>query len=92
MNDTMPASREGVKESENNINNSSCESNVIQEGLMVSRYYQVYNPKTKRWVKIDFYTGLIVAEKKTPLEYKKIPKMIRRVVKKKKSVWDVFLR
>jgi len=41
---------------------------------MVRKYYQVYNKKNGRWVKIDRYTGLIVAVKKTPGPYKNIHK------------------
>jgi len=83
MNDTIPESREGVIESENNLNNVNYESNVIeQEGLMASRYYQVWNPRLKRWVKMDSSTGRIVAVKKTKGEYKNLPK--------KKTFWDKF--
>jgi hypothetical protein len=35
---------------------------------------QVYNPTTKKWVKIDKETGKIVAHKKSPGPYKKVPK------------------
>ncbi len=48
-----------------------------------SEVIQVYNPKTKRWVKIDKKTGKIVAHKKSPGPYKNIPKYQPK--KKKKS-------
>ena len=35
---------------------------------------QVYNPKIKRWVKIDTKTGRIIAHKKTLGSYKNILK------------------
>ena len=35
---------------------------------------QVYNPKTKKWVKIDKETGKIVAHKKSSGPYKDVPK------------------
>lgn len=73
------------------INNNGCECNVLEDvGCMVSRYYQVWNPRIKRWVKIDSYTGLIVSVKKTNGEYKNIPKKPFGKVKKKKGFWDVF--
>lgn len=57
---------------------------------MVSRYYQVWNPRIKRWVKIDSYTGLIVDVKKSSGEYKNLPKTPGGKVKKKKGFWDYF--
>lgn len=35
---------------------------------------QVYNPKTKRWVKIDREIGKVVAHKKSPGPYKNVPR------------------
>lgn len=35
---------------------------------------QIYNPTTKRWVKIDRTTGKIISHKKTEGAYKDIPK------------------
>jgi len=43
-----------------------------------SKRVQVFNPKTKRWVKIDRASGKIVAHKKTPGPYKNVPKHRKR--------------
>lgn len=40
----------------------------------VKNRVQVYNPLTKRWVKLDTTTGRIVDHKKTEGEYKGIRK------------------
>lgn len=42
-----------------------------QTGQVKSRV-QVKNPVTKRWVKIDTYSGRILDHKKTPGPYKRI--------------------
>ncbi len=39
-----------------------------------SRYYQIYNPLTDRWSKVDRETNLIVSTKKSKGPYKGVPK------------------
>lgn len=51
----------------------------------MARYYQRYNSRLKRWVKIDLDTGLIVGVKKSPGPYENLPKTRGRKVKKKKK-------
>lgn len=72
------------------IDDSILENNIVDEDIMVSRYYQRYNSRIDRWIKIDSYTGLIVAVKKSPGEYKNIPKTPGGKVKRHKAFWDFF--
>jgi hypothetical protein len=39
---------------------------------MMKNRVQILNPVTQRWVKVDTYTGCIIAHKKTPEPYKNI--------------------
>lgn len=57
---------------------------------MVSRYYQVWNPGMKSWIKMDSHTGMIVDVKKSPGEYKNLPKKPSGKMKRKKGFWDIF--
>ena len=45
------------------------------------KYLQIFNPKIKRWVKIDRSSGKIIAHKKTKYPYKNIPSCIDEVLK-----------
>ena len=54
------------------------------------RYYQEYNSRLGKWVKIDSETGLIVAVKKSQGEYGDLPKTPWSNVEKRKSFWDFF--
>lgn len=58
----------------------------------MGKYYQVYNPKTKKWVKIDRTTRKIVDVKSSKGPYQTIRKGYRSPGKKrpkqKKSIWD----
>ena len=47
---------------------------------------QVYNPKTKHWVKVDRTTGKIVSRKKSEGAYKGIPKGKPKTLKPKKRI------
>lgn len=56
----------------------------------MARYYQRYNHRINRWVKIDSDTGLIVAVKKSLGAYKNLPKNPPRAKKIKKGFFDFF--
>jgi hypothetical protein len=57
----------------------------------MARYYQRYNTRLRKWVKIDSDTGLIVGVKKSPGEYQNLPKKRpKKIKKKKKGFFDLF--
>ena len=51
------------------------------------KYAQVYNPQTKRWVKINSRPGYIIGSKGTAGAYKGIPKQ-RHIPKWLQKMWD----
>ena len=54
------------------------------------RYHQIYNPKMDRWVKMNSYTGLIVAVKESPGEYNNLSKKPSGKLKIGKAFWERY--
>ena len=89
MNDIqIPDNREEIKN--DIIINNNREHIEYGENSMASRYYQRYNKQIDRWVKMDSYTGLIVAVKKSKGKYENLPENPGGKIRKRRSFWDLF--
>lgn len=47
----------------------------MNKGKQIPNRVQLWNPVTKKWIKIDTTTGRIMAYKKSPESYKNIKKV-----------------